>query len=122
MHNIPAWKLKKIFSCDVVLHKVTETLIDDEFGQTEVSEEDFNIKAEIQSITLEDMLYLPAGEVKEGDAFGYFLPTYVIEGEDITIEVNDSLTFKGIKYLVIRIEDYYIGNETAYRRATLRRK
>lgn len=44
----PAWKLKKIYKCDVTLHKVTESEIVDEWGQTETSEETYAIKAEIQ--------------------------------------------------------------------------
>jgi len=120
----PAWKIQKMYSAKVTLHKVTESEIetDDEFGQTQETEETYIIMAEIQSITLEDMAYLPAGEIKEGDAWGYFIPVYVIEGQDITVEVNDYISFKEIKYLVQRIEDYYEANEVVYRRALLKRQ
>lgn len=118
----PAWKIKKMYRCNVTLHKITETTIDDEFGQTEESETTYSIKAEIQSITLEDMAYLPAGEVSEGDCWGFFLPTYTVDGQEIEVEVNDYITFKNIKYLVQRIEDYYEGNTTVYRRGFLKRQ
>lgn len=108
--------------CSVTLHKIVETEIEDQFGQTEESETTYSIQAEIQSITLEDIAFLPAGSVKEGDAWGFFIPSYRVEGQDITVEVNDYISFKGIKYLVQRIEDYYQGNETVYRRAYLKRQ
>jgi len=120
----PAWKIKKILKCSVTLHKVTSTEIDsgDEFGQTEDTETTYSIPAEIQSITLEDMAFLPAGTVNEGDAWGFFVASYALEGQTITVEVNDYITFKGIKYLVQRIEDYYEENEAVSRRAFLKRQ
>ena len=114
-----------MYTCSVTLHKITETLIGSdefEFGQTEESEETYAIKAEIQGITLEDMAFLPAGEVSEGDAWGFFLPTYTIDGEDVIVDMNDYISFKGIKYLVKRIIDFYNGNTTVYRRAFLKRQ
>lgn len=131
MKSPPAWKIKKMYTCDVTLHKVTTTEIDtghqDEFednpfGQVDQSEKTYSIKAEIQNITLEDMTYLPPGQVKEGDCWGYFLSSYRIEGEDIEIEVNDYITFNSIKYLIERIESYWDGNTEVYRRAFLRRE
>jgi len=123
----PDWKLKKILQSlgtEVTLHKITETelVADDEFGQTEETEETYTIFAEIQSITLEEMTYLPAGEVQDGDAWGYFLPSYTIDGESYSVAVNDYITFKTFKYLVIRIIDQYMGGETVLRRAHLRRQ
>lgn len=122
MKAIPSWKVKKTFKCSVILHKVTVSEIEDEFGQTEETETTYTIKAEIQSITLEDISYLPLGSVKEGDAWGFFLPVYSLEGQEIKIEPNDYITFKGIKYLIQRIEDYYEGNQIVYRRAYLKRQ
>lgn len=125
MKRPPDWKLKKILKSsgtEVTLHKITESVIDDEFGQTEETEETYTIYAEIQSITLEDMTFLPAGEVKEGDAWGFFLPSYRIEGLDYTVAVNDYISFKGNKYLVVRLEDQFMRGETILRRALLRRQ
>lgn len=124
MKQPPDWKLEKLLKSTgskVTLHKVTENLIDDEFGQTQVSEFTFQIYAEVQDITLEDMSYLPAGMVKEGDKWGYFSPIYYFEGDPYEVKVNDYITFKGIKYLVVRIEDSYMAGETVARRALLRR-
>lgn len=121
----PSWKIKKMYKCSVTLHKVTETAIGSdeyEFGQTTEVEETYTIKAEIQGITLQDMAFLPAGEVNEGDAWGFFLPSYFVDGEDIIVAMNDYISFKGIKYLVKRIIDFYDGNTTVYRRAFLKRQ
>jgi len=118
----PSWKVKKLYRCDVTLHKITETELEDEFGQIEESEVTYSIKAEIQSIRLEDKAYLPVGMISEGDAWGFFIPIYAIEGQDIEVEVNDYITFKEIKYLVQWIEDYYEGNDVVYRRALLKRQ
>jgi len=123
----PDWKLKKILTSlgtEVTLHKVTETelIAEDPFGQTEESEETYTILAEIQSITLEEMTYLPAGEVQDGDAWGYFLPSYTIDSESYTVGVNDYITFNSIKYLVVRIIDQYMSGESVIRRALLRRQ
>lgn len=134
MKAAPKWKLKKILQSlglEVTLHKVTTTEIDTEyvdefednpFGQTEESEETYTILAEIQPITFEDMAFLPAGTIEEGDAWGYFLPSYLIEGQDIYVEVNDYITCKGTKYLVTQLEDQYMKGETVLRRALLRRQ
>lgn len=118
----PRWKISKMYTSDVILSKTTETEIEDEFGQTEESLETYKIKAEIQTIRLEDVTFLPAGSIKEGDAWGFFLPSYTIDGESVTVEVNDYITFKSVVYLVQRIEDYYQGNTTVYRRALMRRQ
>jgi len=68
------------------------------------------------------MNYLPAGEVSEGDAWGYFLPLYIINAMEYEVEVNDYITFKERKYLVVRIEDQYMGSETVLRKGLLRRQ
>lgn len=122
MKKIPAWKLKKTWKCDVTLHKISSSSIDDEFGQTTDTETTYDIKAEIQSITLEDIMFLPAGMVSEGDAWGFFSPTYTLEGQSIVVAVNDYITFKSIKYLVQTITDFYEGNDTVYRKALLKRQ
>ena len=121
----PNWKLKKIFKSSgmkVTLSKVTETIIDSEFGQTSETLTDYIIYAEIQDVTVEDMSYIPAGELKEGDAWGFFLPVYIIDEVEITVEVNDYITFKGRKYLVTRIEESYSSGDTVVLRAILRRQ
>lgn len=118
----PQWKLKKLYRTDVTLHKISETVIDDEFGQTEETETTYSIKAEIHTIMLEDMIYLPPGEVSEGDCFGYFLPKYLVDGQEVIIEVNDYVTFQGNKYLVQRVEDLFDGNTLVYKRAFLKKQ
>lgn len=122
MKSPPPWKIKKLFKSNLTLHKISETVIDDEYGQTEESEETFSIVGEIQVITLEDMVFLPAGEVSSGDAFGYFLPSYLLDGIEYTVEVNDYISFKGIKYLVTRVEPQFEGNTEVFRRAYLKRQ
>ncbi len=124
MKRPPDWKLKKILKSigtTVTLHKITETEIDSEFGMTEETETTYSISAEIQSITLEDMRFFPAGEIVEGDLWGYFLPVYQIDGEDYRVQLNDYITFKSVKYLVVRIEDEFMNSDTVLRRALLRR-
>jgi len=123
MKRIPEWKLKKIFKASCTLHKVTVSEIEDEFGMTEeTTETTYSIKAEVQPLTSEDLAYLPPGQFSEGDAWAYFLPSYNVNEETLTVEVNDYITFNGIKYLVQRYEDYFEGNNVIYRRAYLKRQ
>jgi len=118
----PRWKVKKVLRSKVTLHKISESTIDDEFGQTEETETTIEILADIQPVTLEDMLYLPPGYVSQGDAWGFFLPVYQKNGLEYFVEVNDYISFKGVKYLVQRIDDAYEGDTVVVRRAYLKRQ
>jgi len=132
MKSPPVWKLKKMFQSSgskVTLHKVTEAMIneegDDEFGdefaQTQLTEETYTILADIQQVTLEEIEANP-GFLKEGDAFGYFLPSYEVDGETVTVEDDDYITFASIKFKVDRTEDFYDAGIHIYRRALLRKE
>lgn len=127
MKNPPSWKLEKILKTlgsKITLQKVTETILasGSEFGDTKETTTNYSIYAEIQTITLEDMNYLPAGEVRTGDAWGFFLPKYQVEGLEVTVEVNDYIIFNEKKYLVVRLEDEYMSGQTVLRRAFLQRQ
>ena len=120
----PSWKIRKILDAEVTLHKITvsEIASSDPFGQVEEGEEIISkIPAQIQVITLQDLAYLPPGVVSEGDAWGFFLPSFEVDAKSYTVEVNDYITFKGVKYLVQRVEDHYQGEERVFRKAILKR-
>ena len=125
MKRPPDWKLKKILTSQgtkVTLHKVTSTVTDDEFGQATETEVEHTIYAELQGITLEDIMFSPAGMLSEGDMWGYFLPVYELDGDSVYAEVNDYVSFKTIKYLIVKIIDDYMKGETVIRKALLKRQ
>jgi len=75
----PKWMLKRILRQTAKLVKVTIAETNDEYGQGVESQVIYTINhCEIQQITSEDLRFMPAGVLKEGDARG-FIPFLVQE-------------------------------------------
>lgn len=118
----PRYVLKKIFKKKVTLTKYSYSNEDDAYGQGERSVSDtYSISAEIQEITSEDLAFVVPGVMEIGDAFGYFLPYYLVKGKEIAIEAEDEITWNGKTWRIDRIEDYYYGEKEWYKRAILKR-
>ena len=118
----PQWMLAKLLKRNIVLIKVTETEIEDDlYGQAEESKSTYSIKAEIQDITESDIMYLPEGALKVGDAIGYFLDYYIVSGNTIVVDVDDLIIDRGHSYRVQTILQPSQGDNNVYRRASLRR-
>lgn len=125
--------MKKMLKHDVQLLKLTlspetfptsDTSIYDTEGIHAQKEElfnTFNIQAEIQPITMEDEIQAVPGLLHAGDAWGFFLAYYDLEGDQITVDPEDQIICESILYEVVRIEDHYQGNNIVWRRAYLRR-
>jgi len=128
--RVPNWMYKKLLKSTVQLVKITETMISntipvseyEEYGQTEVTGSTFTIKAEIQPITEKDLISLPPGMLEVGDAIGFFLKEYVLEGTTYTIEPEDLIIAGSITYEVQTVTDYFQGNDVVFRRGYLRQK
>jgi len=106
----------------VTLKRYSLSENDDAYGQSERSlEETFTLEAEIQEITAEDLAYLAPGTAEIGDAYGYFLPTYLKKGREISIQVEDEITWNNKTWRIERIEDFYYGDKLWYKRAFLKR-
>lgn len=123
---IPRWMMKKFLNRNVTLEKVTETEIEysgtvDPYGMTEVTKETFTVRAEIQYVTMEDLQFMPPGILTIGDAIGYFLTYYDLEGQIITIDPNDIIKDGDNILRVDTILDHTHGKADVYRRAYLRR-
>lgn len=125
MKSIPRIQLKKLLKHEVTLGKFTEGNLSgdpdniyDQHGETFTTH---TILCEIQPITMEDETSAVPGILHAGDAWGFFLPYYWIEGEQITIDPEDHITCEGVTYAVARTEDHYQGNNIVWRRAYLRR-
>jgi len=118
----PKIGLKKIFKKDVNLIRHTETSSSDAYGQaTMVPSETFPLKAEIIEVTAEDLLYLPPGALNIGDAWGYFLPSYISKGREVIIQVGDVVQWNSKEWRIERIEDHYLGKKLSHKRAFLKR-
>jgi len=119
----PTRKLQSIFRKTVTLSKITTSGNDDAYGQkSETSSGTYRIRAEIQEITSYDLAYFVPGTVQIGDAWGYFLPSYTVNGKKVEIALEDEITWNGKTWEIDRIEDAYIGEKLWYRKAYLRRK
>lgn len=88
----PNWQIKKLLKQTCTILKVTETQVDDEYGQTEESTISHSIIGEIQPITSEDLSFLPPGVLNVGDAIGFFKEIFITEDciQDFTVESNYS--------------------------------
>jgi hypothetical protein len=71
---IPNWQLKKAYLRQrATLRKKTVTIVDDEYEQGTESFTNYTIdNCEIQPVTSEDLVWLPAGTLNIGDARGWF--------------------------------------------------
>jgi len=120
--SIPRWQYRKLLKHDITLHKLTLSSIgDDEYDQKQESYTSYSIKGEVQPITLEELARLPPGIYKEGDAWLYVLPYYILKGETIVVENDDEITCEDVRYMVERVEDHYQGNNIVWRRCYLKR-
>jgi len=118
----PKRKLSKLLMKKVILTKFTLSGGDDAYGQRErTSSTTYRLDAEIQELTSEDLAFFVPGTVKLGDAYGYFLPNYIIKGQTITIACEDEVTWNSKTWRIDRIEDYYLGEQLWYRKALLKR-
>lgn len=120
--SIPRWQYRKTLRHDITLYKTTMTTIgDDEYDQKTETYQSYSIKAEVQPITLNELKDMPPGLMNLGDAWGYFLPSYYIQGQTITVEPEDEILCETIRYEVVKVEDHYQGNSIVWRRCYLRR-
>jgi len=88
-------------------------------AQKEETFNTFDITAEIQPITLEDELQAVPGLLHTGDAWGFFLPYYILQESKVTVDPEDKIICENVRYEVRRIEDHYDGNNIVWRRAYL---
>lgn len=127
---VPNWLYKRLLKNTVQLIKISETMISntipvseyEEYGQTEITGSTFTIKAEIQPITEKDIIPLAPGILEVGDAIGFFLKEYNLEGTVYTVDVDDLIIANGIEYEVQSITDYFQGNKIVFRRGYLKQK
>ena len=118
----PKTQLRKILGKTVTLKKYTYSGTEDEYGQKERTLSDsYSIKAEIQELTSEDLAFLPPGLANIGDAYGYFLPSYLAKGKTVEISTEDEIVWNNKTWRIDRVEDYYYGDKIWYKRAFLRR-
>jgi len=119
----PRCKLRKLMMKRVILTKFTFSDTDDAYGQEERNTSGtYTLNAEIQELTSEDLAFFVSGTVNLGDAYGYFLPNYAVNGLIITISSEDEVTWNGKTWRIDTIEDYALGENVWYRRALMRRK
>lgn len=118
----PKRKLGKLLMKKVTLTKFSLAGGDDAYGQrTRNVAATYILEAEIQELTSEDLAYFVPGTVNLGDAYGYFLPDYIIKGLTITIAAEDEVTWNSKTWRIDRIEEYTFGEQTWYKRALLKR-
>ena len=118
----PKAVLRKIFKKEVDLKRYSFSESDDTYGQaTRSLSETYPIKAEIQELTTEDLSFLPPGVASIGDAYGFFLPTYLVKGREVSVEVEDEIVWDNKIWRVERIENFYYGSKLWYKRAFLKR-
>ena len=118
----PKYVLKKILKKEVTLTKYTYSNGEDAYGQRSQSVSGtYAINAEIQEITSEDLAYVVPGTMSIGDAFGFFLPSYLVKGKTISIAVDDEISWNNKTWRIDQVEDYYYGNKIWYKRAILKR-
>ena len=114
--------LRKVLKKQVTLKRYSVSKKEDAYGQAQRTLEDtYSLEAEIQEITSEDLAYFVPGTVEIGDAFGYFLPSYLKKGKTITIQVEDEIVWNNKTWRIERIEDFYYGDKLWYKRAFLKR-
>lgn len=119
----PKRQLSKLFRKKVTLTKYTLSNGEDAYGQRRQTIKDtYTLFAEIQEITSEDIAYLVPGTANIGDAYGYFLPNYLVKGQVISIEVEDEVTWNNKTWRIERIEDFLFGEKLYYKRAFLKRR
>jgi type IV secretory pathway TrbF-like protein len=118
----PQRKLLHMFRKKVTLEKYSIEESTDSYGQTEETlVGSYQIDAEIQEVTAEDLVYMRPGVVEVGDAWGYFLPSYLVQGQTVTVEVEDIVKWNNKAWRIDRIEDYYLGGQLMYKRALMKR-
>lgn len=118
----PRRKLGKLLKKQVTLTKFSLSSNEDAYGQKERTVAGtYSIEAEIQEITAEDLSFLVPGVASIGDAWGYFLPSYLVSGQNITISPEDEVTWNGKTWRIDKIEDYYYGENLFYKRALMKR-
>lgn len=107
----------------VIITKYSLSSDDDAFGQrNRTVSGTYNVNAEIQELTSEDLAFFIPGTVNLGDAWGYFLPSYNIKGLTITIAPEDEITWNGKTWRINTIEDSYFGETLWYRKALMKRQ
>jgi len=118
----PKVMLRKVLKKQVTLKRYSISENEDAYGQGERTlQATYSLEAEIQEITAEDLAYFVPGTVDVGDAYGYFLPSYLKKGKEVTIQVEDEIVWNNKTWRVERIEDFYYGDKLWYKRAFLKR-
>lgn len=122
MLKVPSLSLKKILRKEVIVIKYSLAGSEDAHGQKERTKiGEFPVRAEIQELTAEDLSYIVPGVLEIGDAFGFFLPKYISEGQEITVNVEDEVKWNEKVWRVERIESFTYGEKEYYKRAYLKR-
>jgi len=105
----------------VTLRKITPVDTTDAYAPEEETYAEYSIRAYMQVLTLYDLTWLPVGLVEEGDARGYFLPSYTIGTETIRVEIRDIIVWDNVEWRVFSITSHYneLGQEV-YREAYMR--
>lgn len=105
---------KKYVKDELILRKVDRTE-DPEWGQPIYSLTDYDIKGIAYPVVAEDLTFLPAGIVKQGDINLVFLPTYKIGATVITPATMDRLVYAGNEFEIRILTDIIDGDHAIAR-------
>ena len=93
----PNWQFKKILRQSCTLKKLEKEEIEDEYGQVVESWKEYTVtNVEIQPVTAEDLVLLPPGTLKVGDARAWFKEH--LSGTVSLADFNDSTLYTCLLY------------------------
>ena len=117
----PYIPINKIFTVDIILQKVTETIIDEDYGTIETTLESYTVKGDVHFITTEDLRFLPSGALNIGELRVFFKDKYEYSGYTVIPNVKDRVVYQNTSYEIIDIVDHLQNGHTIYKEARCRK-
>lgn len=114
---------RRMFNHSVTLSKVSKSSVSDMYGSVTETVTDYTIMGMVDRFSREDRLIMRLGNLSGGDARFFALPSYTVNNQTVTVEVNDYITFQGVKYRVTAIDDVYdiVYGKASFRECILQR-
>ena len=113
--------LKPILTDECKLTKVVEVSLEDEYGTIVKETRVYTINCKIFFITLEDVMYTLQGQLKIGDARGYFNQKYYIGTEIVEVRPGDIITYNEVDLIISTIMNDYSYGKISFRECFMTR-
>jgi len=118
----PMLMVQGVFDSDIILLKKSEEVIDSTYGTTKAVYTSYIVTGRVVPITDFDIFYDKSGTIKQGQARGYFRPSYSFSGKKVEVMVGDRVFFHSTNWDVLSVNPMWDRDVEVYTQAILDRE